>query len=59
MSEGQRQIKRYGCKPSLPDHRDLLADTTELTPLPEVDPRDKMPGVFDQGQPTACEPAWE
>jgi C1A family cysteine protease len=54
MSEGQRQIKRYGWKPSLPDHRDLLADTTGLTPLPEVDPRDKMPEVFDQGQLGSC-----
>jgi C1A family cysteine protease len=54
MSEGQRQIKRYGWKPSLPDHRDLLADTTGLTPLPEVDPRDKMPPVYDQGQLGSC-----
>ena len=54
MSEGQRQIKRYGWKPSLPDHRDLLADTTGLTPLPEVDPRGEMPPVYDQGQLGSC-----
>jgi len=54
MSEGKRQIRRYGWKPSLPDHRDLLADTTGLTPLPEVDPRDKMPEIFDQGQLGSC-----
>ena len=54
MSEGQRQITRYGWKPSLPDHRDLIADTTGLTPLPEVDPRAKMPPPFDQGQLGSC-----
>jgi C1A family cysteine protease len=54
MSEGQRQIQRYGWKPSLPDHRDLLADTTGLTPLPEVDPRGEMPEVYDQGQLGSC-----
>ncbi len=54
MSEGQRQIQRYGWKPSLPDHRDLLADTTGLVPLPEVDPRGEMPAVFDQGQLGSC-----
>ena len=54
MSEGQRHIKRYGWKPSLPDHRDLLADTTGLTPLPEVDPRGEMPAVYDQGQLGSC-----
>jgi C1A family cysteine protease len=54
MSEGQRHIERYGWKPSLPDHRDLLADTTGLTPLPEVDPREQMPPVYDQGQLGSC-----
>ena len=54
MSEGQRQIQRYGWRPSLPDHRDLLADTTGLAPLPEVDPRGEMPAVFDQGQLGSC-----
>ena len=54
MSEGQRQIARYGWKPSLPDHRDLIADTTGITSLPEVDPRPKMPPPFDQGQLGSC-----
>jgi C1A family cysteine protease len=54
MSEGQRRITRYGWKPSLPDHRDLLADTTGLTVLPEVDPRPEMPPVYDQGQLGSC-----
>jgi C1A family cysteine protease len=54
MSEGQRQIKRYGWKPSLPDHRDLVADTTGIDPLPEVDPRPQMPEPFDQGQLGSC-----
>jgi Papain family cysteine protease len=57
MSDGHRRIKRYGWKPSLPDHRDLIADTTDLTPLPEVDPRDEMPEPFDQGQLGSCFPA--
>ena len=54
MSEGQRRITRYGWKPSLPDHRDLLADTTGLGVLPEVDPRPQMPPVYDQGQLGSC-----
>jgi C1A family cysteine protease len=54
MGEGQRKIQGYGWKPSLPDHRDLLADTTGLTPLPEVDPRAEMPAPYDQGQLGSC-----
>jgi Papain family cysteine protease len=56
MGEGQRKIRRYGWKPSLPDHRDLIADTTGLTPLPEVDPRPQMPAPYDQGQLGSCFP---
>jgi C1A family cysteine protease len=54
MSDEERKIQRYGWKPSLPDHRDLLADTTGLVPLPEVDPRGEMPPVYDQGQLGSC-----
>jgi C1A family cysteine protease len=54
MGEGQRKIRRYGWKPSLPDHRDLIADTTGLTPLPEVDPRADLPVPFNQGQLGSC-----
>jgi C1A family cysteine protease len=44
----------YGWRPSLPDHRDLVSDTTTLTILPEVDPRADMPAVYDQGQLGSC-----
>ena len=49
-----RQIHRYGWKPSLPDLRDHLADSSELNILDEVDPRADLPPVFDQGQLGSC-----
>ena len=49
-----RKIRRYGWKPSLPDLRDHIADSSELTVLDEVDPRGDLPDVFDQGQLGSC-----
>ena len=49
-----RRINRYGWKPSLPDARDHIADTSELVVLDEVDPRADLPDVFDQGQLGSC-----
>ncbi|HUA71153.1 MAG TPA: C1 family peptidase [Solirubrobacteraceae bacterium] len=49
-----RKIHRYGWKPSLPDARDHIADTSELAVLDEVDPRADLPDVFDQGQLGSC-----
>jgi C1A family cysteine protease len=49
---------RYGWRASLPGRGALHllphADTTGLPVLPEVDPRSKMPPVFDQGQLGSC-----
>lgn len=49
-----RTIRGYGWKPSLPDHRDLVADASELKVAPEVDPRSEMPPVYDQGSLGSC-----
>jgi C1A family cysteine protease len=49
-----RKIHRYGWKPSLPDLRDHIADASGLNILDEVDPRKKLPDVFDQGQLGSC-----
>jgi C1A family cysteine protease len=50
----QRNIGRYGWKPSVPDLRDHIADTAELPILEEVDPRADLPAVFDQGHLGSC-----
>src|SRR6185437_8358062 len=49
-----RKIHRYGWKPSLPDLRDHIADSSELPILDEVDPRTDLPDVFDQGHLGSC-----
>ena len=49
-----RKIHRYGWKPSLPDLRDHIADSSELKIQDEVDPRADLPAVFDQGQLGSC-----
>jgi C1A family cysteine protease len=47
--------RRYGWQPSLPDHRDVLADTSEIPIREEVDPRaDYMTRVYDQLQLNDC-----
>jgi C1A family cysteine protease len=49
-----RRIQHYGWKPSLPDLRDHIADASELPVAPEVDPRNDLPPIFDQGQLGSC-----
>lgn len=46
--------RRYGWRPSLPDQRDLIADTSDLPVPREVDPRHRMPPVYDQGDLGSC-----
>jgi C1A family cysteine protease len=50
-----RRIQGYGWKPSLPDPRDIIADTSELPILAEVDPRQEyMTKVYAQLQLGSC-----
>jgi C1A family cysteine protease len=49
-----RQIARYGWKPSPPDHRDLIADPSEIKVLDEVDPREYMTPIYDQLRLGSC-----
>jgi C1A family cysteine protease len=49
-----RQIQRLGWKPSLPDQRDLVADTSEIPVADEVDPRADLPAVYDQLHLGSC-----
>lgn len=49
-----RIIQRYGWKPSLPDGRDLVADTSLMPILPEVDPRGQMTPIYNQLQLGSC-----
>jgi C1A family cysteine protease len=53
----QRQTKRYGWIPDLPDARDLLfappPEHAQGLP-PSIDLRPKMPPVYDQGQLGSC-----
>jgi C1A family cysteine protease len=53
----QREVKRFGWTPDLPDARDFMYSAPEavLTTLPKkVDLRSKMPKVYDQGQLGSC-----
>src|SRR3954453_20547170 len=50
-----RRIQGYGWKPSLPDPRDIIADTSELPILAEVDPRQEyMTKVYAQLRLGSC-----
>jgi C1A family cysteine protease len=50
-----RRIQRFGWKPSLPDQRDILADTSALPVAAEVDPRGEyMTPIYDQGNLGSC-----
>lgn len=50
-----RKIQGYGWKRSLPDHRDIIADASELTVLKQVDPRgDYMPDIRNQLRLGSC-----
>lgn len=44
----------YGWKPSLPDFRNIPADTSGLTILDERDPREEMSDPYDQGNLGSC-----
>lgn len=54
MTETTTRPHRFGWKPSLPDFHDIPADARELTVREEVDPRDDMPEVYDQGNLGSC-----
>jgi C1A family cysteine protease len=45
----------FGWRPSMPDPRDVVADTSEIPILAEVDPRgDYMTPIYNQGQLGSC-----
>lgn len=47
--------KRYGWKPDLPDHRDLIYAVSRVQPLPSVvDLRPQCPPVYDQRELGSC-----
>lgn len=48
------QIEKYGWRPSLPDQRNVPADSSGLTAKNEVDPRGTMQDPYDQGQLGSC-----
>ena len=53
----QRQIGKYGWRPDLPDHRDLVYAAPHPVALalpPRVDLRPGCPPVYDQGQLSSC-----
>ena len=51
----KRRTSRYGWRPDLPDHRDLLFTAPSVGVLPErVDLESTMPPVYDQGQLGSC-----
>lgn len=48
-------VRGFGWRPSLPDARDVLADTSEIPLRDEVDPRaEYMTPVYDQGRIGSC-----
>jgi C1A family cysteine protease len=52
---GEHTTRGYGWRPSLPDHRDVVADASEIPILEEVDPRGEyMTPVYDQLQLNDC-----
>jgi C1A family cysteine protease len=46
--------RKYGWRPSLPDPRNIAADTTGLLVKAEVDPRATMQSPYDQGELGSC-----
>ena len=57
MANGRDHTRHggFGWRPSLPDPRDIVADTTEIPILPEVDPRGTyMPPIYNQGHLGSC-----
>lgn len=49
-----RQVRRYGFKPGLGLLDEATADVSGLKIAKQVDPREQMPAVFDQGQLGSC-----
>lgn len=49
-----RQIQKYGWKPSLPDPRDIVADTSDIPILEEVDPQSYMTPIYNQLNLGSC-----
>ena len=42
--------RRYGWKPDVPDHRDLVYRPRRTVPVPaDLDMRQEQPPIFDQG----------
>jgi C1A family cysteine protease len=51
----ETHYRGFGWRPSIPDPRDIPADTTEIPILAQVDPRNVyMPPVYDQGHLGSC-----
>ena len=47
--------RRYGWKPDVPDHRDLVYRPRRTVPVPaDLDMRQEQPPIFDQGQLGSC-----
>ncbi len=47
--------RRYGWKPDVPDHRDLVYRPRRTVPVPaDLDMRAEQPPIFDQGQLGSC-----
>ena len=54
-NERETHYRGFGWRPSMPDPRDIRADTTEIPILAEVDPRGAyMPPIYDQGHLNSC-----
>ena len=54
-SERETYYRGFGWRPSMPDPRDIPADSTEIPILAEVDPRGTyMPPIYDQGHLGSC-----
>lgn len=48
-------MRKYGWKPDLPDHRDMMYSVTRIVTLPpKVDLRPGCPEVYDQGSLGSC-----
>jgi C1A family cysteine protease len=54
MSASTLEHHYGGWRPSLPDPRDVRADPSQIRVLEEVDPRARMPSVYDQGSLGSC-----
>src|SRR5215831_528032 len=54
-NEGESYYRGFGWRPSIPDPRDIIADSDAIPILAEVDPRGTyMPPIYDQGHLGSC-----